>query len=238
MKAFLDFDTPAFAAAQMAEGQGLTQALWNVDNALEWALARLNNPPHQIYLTGKNNFRYQIYPEYKANRPKERPEYLEDVKQHLVKEYGAIISDGCEADDLCGVAQCEAAKNGEESIIYSGDKDLDMIPGWHFSPQLNREGRVIREERQYLVSPIEGLRAFYYQMLVGDSTDNVKGAPGIGKVKAAKILDGLTDEKDLYEAIEPYFSCDEEIELNGAVLWIWREMNNVWRIPTFETSKQ
>jgi 5'-3' exonuclease len=71
-------------------------------------------------------------------------------------------------------------------------------------------------------------------MLVGDSTDGIKGAKGIGKVKATAILNGLTEEKDLYEAIENYYSCPEEILLNGQLLWIWREQGDVWQLPTFE----
>ena len=229
MRAIIDADTLAFAAASMAEGQAEAQAHWNAANSLDYLLARVNNPPFQLYLTGDTNFRYHIYPEYKANRKgTPRPTYLQSVKDFLGREYGAITAEGCEADDLCGIDQCSSE---EETFIIHIDKDLDMIPGKHFSPEINRLGKVVREEREYYVSPIDAIRTFYTQLLVGDPGDNVKGAKGIGKVKAEKILEGLTDEKDLYEAVREYFSCDEELVLNGQVLWIWREVNGIWRPP-------
>lgn len=218
----------AFAAASMAEGQGVTQALWNVDKALDGLLARLNMPSFQLYLTGDNNFRYTIYPEYKANRPKERPEYLKDVKQHLVNSYGAVVSDGCEADDLCGIDQCTS---DDETFIVAIDKDLDMIPGKRYSPAIMRNGQIVKDEREYYITPTDAIQFFYHQLLIGDPTDNVKGAAGIGKVKAKRILEGLTDERELFEAVQPLFSCDEELLLNAQLLWIWREPEGIWKFP-------
>lgn len=211
-----------------------TQAHWNADGGVEKLCADLNTNNYTLYLTGGNNFRYKIFPEYKIGRRNQpRPEHLQSVKEYLVKEYGAVLSDGCEADDLCGVDQCKAMEAGEDTRIVHIDKDIDMIPGHHYSPAINRLGVVVRPERHYVVSPTDAIRFFYYQMLVGDSTDGVKGAKGIGKTKAPAILNGLTEEKDLYEAIENYYSCPEEILLNGQLLWIWREQGGIWTIPNF-----
>ena len=229
MRAIIDADTLAFAAASMAEGMDESQAHWNAANSLDFLLARVNNPPFQLYLTGDNNFRYQIYPEYKANRRNTpRPTHLQSVKDFLVREYKAVMSDGCEADDLCGIDQCTSE---DETFIIHIDKDLDMIPGKHFSPEINRLGKTVREEREYYVTPIDGLRTFYTQLLVGDPGDNVKGAKGIGKVKAEKILKNCENENDFIEAVRDYFSCDEELLLNGQCLWIWRKENDIWTIP-------
>jgi len=221
----------------MAEGQGVTQAYWNADTDLEGLLARLNCPSYQLYLTGDSNFRYDIFPEYKANRASTpRPEYLKDVKQYLVENYNAVISDGCEADDLCGIDQCQSNAAGEDTILVHIDKDLDMIPGVHFSPEIIRLSKVVRPERQYIVSPNDALKVFYTQLLTGDPGDGVKGASGIGKVKAEKILRELTTEQEMYTACLDYFSCEEELEMNAQVLWIWREPMGIWRKPSFETS--
>lgn len=230
MRAIVDADTLAFAAASMAEGMDESQAHWNAANSLDFLLARVNNPPFQLYLTGENNFRYQVYPEYKSNRRNvPRPVHLQSVKDFLVREYKAVMSDGCEADDLCGIDQCTSE---DETFIIHIDKDLDMIPGKHFSPEINRLGKTVREEREYYVSPIDGIRAFYTQLLVGDPGDNIKGAKGIGKVKAEKILEGLSDEMELLGAVKDYYSCDEELLINGQCLWIWRKQNDLWNIPS------
>lgn len=219
----------------MAEGMDDTQACWNVDRGLESLLARLNSGPnYTLYLTGENNFRYGIFPEYKASRRKlQKPEHLAAAKEHLVKEYGATMSNGCEADDLCGVDQYQSNLGGEETIISSIDKDLDQVPGWHYRPALWRLGVEISPEKQYYMSPLESLRFFYYQLLVGDSGDGIKGCKGIGKVGAKRILEGLDNEKDLYEACLDCYSCEEELEMNAKVLWIWRKENGIWEKPNF-----
>lgn len=212
-----------------------TQANWNADQAIEKLCATLNSTNYTLYLTGDNNFRYKVFPEYKIGRRNTpRPEHLQSVKEYLVKEYGAVLSDGCEADDLCGIDQCTAISNGEDTRISHIDKDIDMIPGLHHSPAIIRLGEVVRPERFYTVSPTEAIRFFYYQMLVGDSTDGIKGAKGIGKVNAVCILADLTEEEDLFNAVEAHYSCEEEMLLNGKLLWIMREKDKQWEIPSFD----
>lgn len=235
MRVIIDADTLAFASAAMAEEFDVTQACWNVDKGLESLLARLNNNNVTLYLTGSTNFRYSVFPEYKLSRRNvPRPKHLQSVKDYLVAEYAAITSENCEADDLCGVDQCKSEANHEETMICHIDKDIDMIPGLHFSPAINRLGVEIRPERQYVVSPTDAIRFFYTQLLTGDSTDGIKGAKGIGKVNAEKILRGLTTEKELFEAAYDYFSCEEEMLMNGQLLWIWRKPNDIWKLPVFE----
>ena len=110
-----------------------------------------------------------------------------------------------------------------------------MIPGKHMNPAITRNGVIIREEREYIISPFDGLYNFYYQLLVGDSTDGIPGARGIGKVKAEKILNGLQTELEMYDAVKDYFSHDDELLMNARCLWIWRKENDEWS-PPIETS--
>lgn len=199
------------------------QACFNAHDIITKLFSDLNVADYKLYLTGSNNFRYQIYPEYKAQRLKvPKPEFLEDVRQCLVRDYDAVVSDGCEADDLLGVDQTIYNEQEIPSRIVSIDKDLDQIVGNHYNP---------KHKREYIVSPRDSIRFFYYQLLVGDSADNIKGAKGIGPTKAEKILADCITEKEHYDAVEPFFSCDEELELNAQVLWIWRKMNDKWVKP-------
>lgn len=192
-----------------------------------------------MYLTGENNFRYSIFPEYKANRLRTpRPTFLKETRQCLIDNYRTIVSDGCEADDLLGIEQTISNNAGEETIIVSIDKDLDQIPGWHFFPGLRRQGVEIRAPKQYLVSPVEARRFFYYQLLVGDSADGIKGAKGIGPKNAEKILADLTEEIDLYNAVKDYFSCEEELMMNARVLKIWTQLNEEWKPPNATTKRK
>lgn len=219
----------------MAEGQGEQIAIWNANTALERMLAELNtNVDFQLYLTGAGNFRYTIYPEYKGNRVQARPEHLIAVKQHLVNKWGACLAEGCEADDLISVDACQANKDEREVLIVHVDKDLDQIPGvhynWEMSGSINGK-RWLKPARRYHISPQEGLKFFYRQLLTGDTADNIKGVKGIGPKKADKILEGLTEECDLLNAVRNYYSSDEELLMNGQCLWLWKEMNGIWQLP-------
>jgi len=241
MLALIDADTPAFAGAVMAEGQDEQVAKWNTNAAIEKILAQWNIKDFQLFITGENNFRYKIYPEYKANRINTpRPTYLEVCKQHLVDEWGGLLSDGCEADDLLGIEQTKYSEQGVESVIVSIDKDLDMIPGWHISPEIVHKGIVVKPGRKYLVSPQDALYFFYYQLLVGDTTDGIKGVKGIGPKKAKVILNQVIEDQTwegsasclpeaFYQTVLEYYSCEEELDMNAQVLYIHRIPNDNWK---------
>lgn len=227
----IDADTLCFAAAVVAEGMNDVQAIWNVNNGLESHLAQYGIKDYQLFVTGKTNFRYQIFPEYKRGRPPS-PEHLAACKRHLVDEYAARMSVNCEADDEIGIVSTQLWDAGVEFTIDSMDKDLDQLPGPHLSPEIMRLGVVVKEARRYYVSPQDGLRFFYTQLLTGDPVDGIKGAHNIGKTKAPKIITNCNTEQEYIEAIRPYYSCDEEMEMNGACLWLWRKENDIWKIPS------
>jgi DNA polymerase-1 len=188
-----------------------------------------------IFLSGSNNFRYEIYPEYKSQRTQPKPQYLKDVKQYLIDKYNAKVSDGCEADDELGIAQCAAAPGS--TIICGLDKDLLMIPGKHYSFEIRGTSTLGKEWVRPMsiteVSEFEGLKRFYTQILTGDSTDGIKGAAGIGKVGAEKILRDCTTEQEMFEAVSDHFSSEEELLMTGQCLWIFRKPNDRWQVPSF-----
>lgn len=239
MRALLDGDIYAYRPAAASENDDLGIAIARMEEMIDNTLAETGADEFSIFLSGpsEKNFRYQVYPEYKANRPEERPRHLAALKQYLVDTYDAVTSDGCEADDLLGIEQCA----NENTIICSLDKDLRMIPGHHYSFEIkgkitqgpNKGKEWVKPMEKVLVTEYDGLYHFYRQMLLGDSTDNIKGAAGIGKVKAARILADCITEQDFYEAIEPHFSCEEEILMTGQCLWIFRKPNDRWQIPKF-----
>lgn len=192
---------------------------------VEGILQDVNASSYELWLTGSNNFRYSIYPEYKANRKDAyRPKWEKQVKQFLTQEWQANWTEGIEADDMLGVRQCESTN----SVICHLDKDLNQIPGLHFNWELKRLGTVIREKRQYFVTLEEGNRFFYYQLIVGDSTDNIKGVNRYGPKKATALLDSLA-ESEWLPAIRDLYACEEELDLNAQCLYIWRKMNDSWK---------
>ena len=240
-------DIYAFRSAAASENEELGIAVYRLEEMLDNTLAETGADEFSIFLSGENNFRYEIYCEYKANRTQPKPRHRKDLKNYLIEKYQAVVSDGCEADDLLGIEQCKLfyedpddvasgkwKKNLYSTIICSLDKDLRMIPGNHYSFAIRGTNKGTSWERpaeKVFVEPLEGLRHFYTQVLTGDSTDNVKGAPGIGKVKAKRILQDCINEQEMFEAVRDCFSCDEELLITGQCLWIWRKDKDIWKFP-------
>lgn len=130
-----------------------------------------------MVLSGDSNFRKELDPGYKANRVSRKPLGYLAMVDWLHETYGdRVVSQDClEADDYLGIL---ATKPGApDSIIVSDDKDLLTIPGKIF--------------RLGGLSTIDEDRADLYwltQTLTGDPSDGYKGCPGIGAVKAERVL--------------------------------------------------
>lgn len=168
-----------------ADLQPFEYAAGTIKSMLNLVKERLNADTLNIYLTGNGNFRYKVAKTapYKGNRIKsQRPHWYEEAKEYMVKYWNAQVVDGMEADDALGINQTDA------SILVSPDKDLDQIPGWHYNPV---------KENKYNVDEFTAYYNFCVQMLVGDASDNIKGLDGIGPVRAASILDGITGKESL-----------------------------------------
>ena len=226
MRALIDGDTPVFATAITSSESESWVATSRLDGSIRKIISACGCDSYQIYVSGGNNFRYEIDASYKANRPKEDPRLREVCKQHLLDQWGAIETDGYEADDAVG---CEQAS---DTMIAGIDKDLLMIPGRHYQWPIFRKGVIVREERLYNISVEDGWRRFFTQALVGDVSDNIKGIPQIGPKKAAKILEECHTEEDMYDAVQFHYTSslmvanleegEDWLKKNLDLLWIWR----------------
>lgn len=153
--------------------------------------------------SNKSNFRYKVYPKYKSSRKDTvRPVNEKCVIEYLTSSYRAKVITGAEVDDALGIMQC--AKYKRDSIILSNDKDLDMIPGWHYDIDYLRPikykdtvqlRKAYKKKAMYYVKDPgflslrkhngkkilcgAGQLWFCAQMLLGDSADDI---PGIGKL--------------------------------------------------------
>lgn len=137
-----------------------------------------------IYCGGKNNFRYELCPAYKANRkdPPDDASLFRPLMDKIVEKGLAIPSHGMEADDMVRIKATECASFGKEFTIVHIDKDLDCIPGTHYNP---------RKEMFYDVDVDQADLFYWTQMLKGDPTDNLPGLPKIGPKKAEAMLKGV-----------------------------------------------
>jgi len=230
LKALLDGDLFAYRCAASAEHENEHIAAARMETLLDGCLEATGADSFQFYVSGPTNFRYQVYPEYKANRTEAKPKYLSHCKQYLIDRYDAQVSDNCEADDLMGIAQTAQTAN-EQTIIVSLDKDMLQVPGLHYSWEIQGgpiDKRWVKEACLQEVSPIEGLRKFYTQLLTGDSSDNVKGVDGIGKVKAKALLSGVDDEEEMYMRVLDTYGFPSIMMMNAEVLWIMRNPNETF----------
>ena len=153
-------------------------------------------------------FRHEMYPDYKANRPPmpaELAAQLPYIKQ-VVEALGlaSFEETGIEADDIIGTAAQALSREGNKVIIVSGDKDLlqlvdDRITMW--DPMNDRVMDSGGVEKKYQVGPAQLLDCF---ALIGDSSDNVPGVPGIGPKTAAKLIIEYGSLEGLYEQVEGF----------------------------------
>ena len=159
MKALIDADIVAYRVACTLEDDDAEDFVYaRAEDLIDNILVNTEATEYRLFLSGKNNFRYTIYPEYKAHRPKEKPFWLEKCRQYLIATFNAEVVDGQEADDALGIAQTE------DTIICSIDKDLLMIPGRHYN--------FVKDEFQEVTND-SGMRHFYMQCLTGDRSDKV-----------------------------------------------------------------
>lgn len=226
--ALVDGDIVVYSNAASAELDPVEVAYMRIDQMMHSILDTTSSDTFRAFLSGSNNFRHEIYPEYKANRKDMvAPRWRSACKEYLVREWNAEVTDGYEADDALGIYQTT------DTIICTIDKDLDMVPGLHYSWPIVRKGAVVREGKIYEVSEIEGIKSFYRSLLVGDRTDNIFGVDGIGKVKAAKMIDELETEEQMFEKVAELYNGDmDRMLMNGKCLWIMREENKQWVFPS------
>lgn len=236
--ALIDGDIVAFRCAASAENDPVEIALLRADKLMRDIIEATQAEAYVASLTGTGNFRYEINPDYKANRKdKVPPVHLLTVQNFLIDEWGAVPSEDCEADDVLGILQDkdtfysrEVDQDGNqiiynETVICSIDKDLLMIPGRHYN--------FVRGEF-YDIDYLSGLKHFYKQALIGDVSDNIKGVFKVGPVKAAKLIDHLETEKDMYDVVSKLYNDPERLKMNLDCLWIMRNEGERWS-HRFET---
>jgi DNA polymerase-1 len=138
-------------------------------------------------------FRVEIDPEYKAHRdppPEDLPPQIESIVSLLEAMRVPILRlKGFEADDIMATLADRLAGDDLDVYLVSRDKDLDQLLNDHvrlYDPGKDRviDAAAMREEKGY--GPALAVEA---QMLMGDSTDNVKGVMGVGPKKAAQLLE-------------------------------------------------
>lgn len=181
---------------------------------------------YEAFLTGKNNFRYEIAKTqpYKGNRKDaKKPKHYDALRECMITRLGAVVVDGQEADDEVAIRM---SVKPDKYLLVGVDKDLRQIPGWHHNPH--------KAQTEY-VDDFSGYKAFCTQLLTGDRVDHIPGLEGIGPVKAEKALKGAKTKEDLLQAVwKVYQEKEHGIEYlteQGQLLWLRRSEGEIWLPP-------
>jgi hypothetical protein len=208
-----------FATNEESESDALTTMALFIEDLLLYDL--LDTDGYELFLTGKTNFRNDVAVTvpYKGNRTnKAKPVHLPLLREYLVTAWGAKMSEDQEADDDIAI---RATELGDEALIVSIDKDFLQVPTWHYN--------FVKKEKKY-VTPEEGLRFFYKQILMGDSADNIKGIYRVGPKTADKMMADLVTEQELYQCCVGGLGEERVLE-NARLLWLRRTANEMWQPP-------
>ncbi len=242
----------------------------SIDLLMESLLKKFDTKQYKLFLTseGQSNFRFNVDPNYKVNRLKSeccekqvvqklsgylcpkcnklcqlaetKPRHYKALREYLIKTWKAEVVVGEEADDALGKAQVDLS-----TVICSIDKDLDMIPGWHFNfdkwslyrtsdpGQLKLTVPHLDGQTKTTISG-GGIKWFFAQLLLGDNADNIQGVRGYGPVKVEKVLreaDKFTEMLDIVQKIY-YTAYKEQAEKlfnqRASLLWIRRNTFTNW----------
>ncbi len=213
-----------------------------VREKVEHILERTGCEKLTVYLSEGKNFRFDratIQP-YKGNRRDfVKPYHWKTVGEYLREHYDVVTCTTFEADDHLAEAQDVVDYT---TVIASRDKDLRIKSGWHYSWQV---GERSPEKPLYCISDLEGIRWFYTQMLIGDSTDNIRGcaikAPtktgklrrkGVGAKEAEALLFSAVSEEEMFAIVagqyKKHIGDDWEAQLleNGCLLWMCDQLTS------------
>ncbi len=207
-----------FKAAQ-ARGRSFTRSdglpiggVLTFSNML-WKLLRegLNGakPTHVavVFDHSAKSFRNEIYSDYKGHRPDPPDELVPQfpLMRDAVRAFGLIPieQEGFEADDLIATYARVALEAGADVTIVAGDKDLMQLirPGiMMFDPMPGNERRV---DDAYVIEKfgVPPAKVPDVQALIGDTTDNVPGVPGIGVKTAAQLIGEYGDLETLLKRV-------------------------------------
>nr|BDD44082.1 hypothetical protein 6 [Gammaproteobacteria bacterium] len=249
MKALIDADILPYEFGGMVQLEDPEKPLeWEivramVDDRIQQIVEQTGSDSFSLYLTdSKSNFRLNVATilPYKGHRKQEKPYHWEAIRQHLIDNYDAQVQYGIEADDGLGIQQWKRLLELKDdldsvdhtqhlphwqTVICSRDKDLHMIPGWHYVWPAGKQ-----EEKFWFQDEVSAIRCFYRQLLTGDTSDNILGLYGVGSSsQLVKRLEDIDEESLMFEVVFKAYKdrfgsyASQFILENAALLWILRE---------------
>ncbi|WP_417445668.1 DNA polymerase I [Kangiella sp.] len=195
---------------RMTNSKGMmTGAVFGVINMLK-SLIKEYEPEHMamVFDAKGKTFRNDLYPEYKANRPPMPEDLRQQIEpiHEIVKAMGLplLVIDGVEADDVIGTLAKQACKEGRETLISTGDKDMAQLVSEHVTliNTMDKTNPITDRDRVIEKFGVKPEQIIDYLALVGDKVDNIPGVDKCGPKTAVKWLEqygslqGVIDHAD------------------------------------------
>ena len=196
--------------------------------------------------------RHKMYEDYKGTRhamPEELAQQMPIIKEILKYMNITIIEkEGYEADDILGTISKKAEKEGHLVTILSGDRDTFQLASDAITIRIPRTkmGKTETEDydaskikEEYGVKPIQLIQV---KGLMGDTSDNIPGVPGVGEKTALKLIKEYEDIDTLYNKLENGTADDikgalkDKLEKNKELAIISRTLGTILRDAPLEIS--
>ncbi|WP_426134047.1 DNA polymerase I [Pseudomonas sp. PWP3-1b2] len=197
------------ALPPLTTSKGLpTGAVKGVLNMLKSLRKQYPDSPFAVVFDAKGGtFRDDMYADYKANRPSMPDDMRVQIEplHQSVKAMGfpVLCVEGVEADDVIGTLARSSAAANRPVVISTGDKDMAQLVDGHITLVNTMTGSAMDIEgvkEKFGVAPEQIID---YLALMGDSSDNIPGVPGIGPKTASGLLVGVNGGiKELYEQMD------------------------------------
>ncbi len=157
-------------------------------------------------------FRHQMYEAYKGTR-KGMPDELREqvpVLKELLAAMGIplLMQEGYEADDLLGTMARKSEAEGLDTVIVSGDRDLLQIATDRILIRMPKTRKGVTEIENYHAADVKSVyqvtpaQIIELKALMGDSSDNIPGVPGIGEKGATALITAYGDIETAYAHVD------------------------------------
>lgn len=240
------------AVRNLSNSRGLpTNAIFSFTRMLI-KLIREKSPEYAVVCFDAKGptFRHEIFEDYKANRPAMAEDmavqipYIKKIvrgfKLHMLEQQGY------EADDLIGSLAVRAEKEGFHVVIVSGDKDFaqlvtDRITIWDPMKEITIDKEAVLKK-----FGVEPSRVVDVMALAGDTSDNIRGVPGIGEKTAIQLIKEFGSLEGLYEQVEKIkkpkqkenlISCRQDAYLAKQLVTIDTNVPLKWDIELFRVTE-
>ncbi len=184
-----------------------TGAMYGVLNMLR-SLILQYKPSHVavVFDAKGKTFRDELFAEYKSHRPSMPDDLREQIEplHKMVKAMGLpiLVVPGVEADDVIGTLALQAEKEGHSVLISTGDKDMAQL----VTPNIT----LINTMTNTILGPDEVIEKYGippeliidFLALMGDSSDNIPGVPGVGEKTALGLLQGIGGLNEIYARLD------------------------------------